>query len=187
VKLPSWLRKSTHDIVTGRWQIRKHQFLQLWYKKGSEMGEIELVTANPVSASQGRRSWLMMMYGVTALGVFSLMASGRKEYNVPQIDLVAAKELIEHGATVIDVRGTESFNEAHIPMAVLVPLEVLKESIPLWLTALKAIPIVVYCGDGSTHGPAATQLLVDAGFAHPVNLTAGMNGWKAAGYKVQTA
>ena len=156
-------------------------------KKGNIMGDFELATPNPANASISRRNWMMLMYGATALGFYKLMFSGPKEYNVPQIDLASAKELIDKGATVIDVRGSEAFNDAHIPLAVLVPLSVLRESVPLWLTAMKAQPVVVYCGDGSTHGPEATQLLVDAGFAQPVNLTAGMSGWKAAGYKVATA
>jgi rhodanese-related sulfurtransferase len=156
-------------------------------KKGSQMNEFDDVTVKPEGATLARRNLLVLMSGAAALGFFNIIGNGRKEYNVPQIDLNAAKELIEQGATVIDVRGSEVFNEAHLPTAVLVPLEVLRESIPLWLAALKAQPVVVYCGDGSTHGPEATQLLVNAGFAHPVNLTAGMSGWKAAGFKVATA
>jgi rhodanese-related sulfurtransferase len=151
------------------------------------MNEFDEATFDPGNGSLVRRDWLVLISGAAALGLFNIIGSGRKEYNVPQIDLSAAKELIEQGATVIDVRGSEVFNAAHLPTAVLVPLEVLRESIPLWLTALKALPVLVYCGDGSTHGPEATQLLVNAGFAHPVNLTAGMSGWKAAGFKVATA
>jgi rhodanese-related sulfurtransferase len=151
------------------------------------MNEINEVSASSGSASMARRNWLVVISGAAALGFYNIIGSGRKEYNVPQVDLAAAKELIAQGATVIDVRGSEVFNKAHIPMAVLVPLSVIRESVPVWLTAIKAQPVVVYCGDGSTHGPEATQLLVDAGFAHPVNLTAGMSGWKAAGYDVASA
>jgi rhodanese-related sulfurtransferase len=151
------------------------------------MNEYDKASASEVGASVARRGLLALISGASVLGLFSLIGSGRKEYNVPQIDLAAAQELIEQGATVIDVRGSEVFNKAHIPMAVLVPLSVLRESVPAWLAAIKAQPVVVYCGDGSTHGPEATQLLVNAGFAHPVNLTAGISGWKAAGYNIASA
>jgi rhodanese-related sulfurtransferase len=151
------------------------------------MNEFDEAAFDPGNGSLVRRDWLVLMSSAAALGFFNIIGNGRKEYNVPQIDLSSAKELINQGATVIDVRGSEVFNAAHLPTAVLVPLEVLRESIPLWLTALEALPVLVYCGDGSTHGPEATQLLVNAGFAHPVNLTAGMSGWKAAGFKVATA
>jgi rhodanese-related sulfurtransferase len=156
-------------------------------EKGNEMDQFDEATVKPTNTDIGRRGLFVLICSASMLGGLSLLARGPKQYDVPQIALTAAKELIDQGATVIDVRGSSSYNEAHLPTAALLPLEVMRESIPLWLTALKANPVVVYCGDGSTRGPEATQLLVNAGFAKPVNLTEGMRGWKNAGYKVETA
>ena len=101
--------------------------------------------------------------------------------DVPQLSLDSAKEWIAAGAIVLDVRGDEQCKFRHIPVAVLLPVEALRLSIPAWLTAAKEKQIVVYCGDGVAHGPEATRLLVQAGFGKAANLTVGVEGWEKAG------
>lgn len=101
--------------------------------------------------------------------------------DIPQLDLQNAKEWIAAGAIVLDVRGDEQFKFRHIPVAVLIPVDVLQAAIPAWLLAAKEKQIVVYCGDGVAHGPQATRILVQAGFQHAANLTVGVEGWDKAG------
>jgi rhodanese-related sulfurtransferase len=44
--------------------------------------------------------------------------------------------------------------------------------------------ILIYCGDGVTHGPEGTEILNEAGYPNAVNLKPGIEGWARAGYAV---
>jgi phage shock protein E len=63
--------------------------------------------------------------------------------------------------TIIDVRETWEFEEAHFPGAVNIPLS----NIPLKLAELREMqsPLVLYCRSGNRSGMAATMLRT-AGF-----------------------
>jgi len=98
----------------------------------------------------------------------------------PGVSIQEAIALIDAGALVIDVRDSP---KTHIPGALLIPLEVLNAHLSK-LEAAKAQSIVVYCGNGSTRGPEAAQILTQAGFAHVVNLQPGIEGWRAANLPV---
>jgi rhodanese-related sulfurtransferase len=106
-------------------------------------------------------------------------------YDVPEVDNVQAKALVDAGALVVDVRGAEQFAYRHIPGAVLIPLEVLRTAIPASIAAAKQKSVVVYCGDGISHGPEATHLLQQAGFKKAVNLKSGIEGWSNAGLPIR--
>lgn len=107
-------------------------------------------------------------------------------YNIHQVSVPQARALMDAGALVIDVRGQEAYGHRHLPGAVSLPLEQLQQGIPISIESAKAKSIVVYCGDGATHGPEATQLLNRAGYAGAVNLQSGLEGWVAAGMPIQT-
>lgn len=139
------------------------------------------------SYGQSRRGFTTALLGGLSL-MWLVTGKSRTEtpaFDVPQLNLQKAKELIDAGAVVLDVRGDSQFEHRHIPVAVLVPLEVLRTSIPTWLSELKAKQIVVYSGDGVRHGPEATHILQQAGFAGAANLTVGIEGWDSAGLPVQ--
>ena len=91
--------------------------------------------------------------------------------------------MLEAGAISIDVRDKAVAATAHLPGALLIPLEVLQADLPR-LEAYKAYPIVVYCGDGTSRGPDAAALLEREGFSKVVNLQHGIEGWRSAGLKV---
>lgn len=83
------------------------------------------------------------------------------------------------GATVLDVRNPDEYEEKHVPGAVLIPLGELGgrvEEIPL------GDPLYVICAAGG-RSLAATKALVDAGFS-AVSVAGGTNGWAAAGHPV---
>ena len=131
-----------------------------------------------------RRGFLATLAG--ASGLFWLVAGRDRaaEYKVPHVSIDEAKALLEAGALAVDVRDQEKFAHRHLPDAVLVPLTALRVAVPLTLAAAKTRAIVVYCNKGLAHGPEATQLLFDAGFAQAVNLTSGIEGWAEAGMPV---
>ncbi|MDQ2734223.1 MAG: rhodanese-like domain-containing protein, partial [Pseudomonadota bacterium] len=105
---------------------------------------------------------------------------------VPEVTIQQAKALIEAGAMVLDVRAAKHYAARHLPSALLFPLEVLEAGIPASLAASMAKTIVVYCSDGVRVGPAATQVLLNSGFAHAHNMTSGIEGWASSGMPVVT-
>ncbi|HJS39638.1 MAG TPA: rhodanese-like domain-containing protein [Burkholderiales bacterium] len=124
--------------------------------------------------------WLLPLV-VAALFLLSRPAP----IDVPQITALQAKQLIDAGALVLDVRSAEAYGKQHLPEAISVPLDSLSREIPPALAQNSGRPIVVYCNDGARTGPKGTKLLRDAGFARAFNLDAGIEGWSQAGYPVR--
>jgi rhodanese-related sulfurtransferase len=120
-------------------------------------------------------AWLLLF----AAAVFGSMP-GNGHSDVRQVDVHEAKALIDAGALVIDVRERAVAGHAHLPGALLIPLEVLAANLAR-IEAAQASAIVVYCGDGSTRGPEAAHLLTQAGLIQTVNLRPGVAGWRRAG------
>lgn len=132
--------------------------------------------------SVNRRDLLTL--SVAGIGIVWFAATNKKpavHYTVPEVDLASAKALIDAGATVIDVRTASQFKVRHLPNAALISLEVLRVGIPASLLAAKESRIVIYCGDGTSTGPEATHILVQAGFTNVANMKSGIEGWSSAG------
>jgi rhodanese-related sulfurtransferase len=105
-------------------------------------------------------------------------------FDVRNVSIEEARAMIDGGAVVVDVRGKEAFAARHIPGAINVPLDALRNAIPLVLAQSIAAPVVVYCGDGERIGPEGTSLLNKGGYAKAVNLKSGIQGWADAGLTV---
>jgi rhodanese-related sulfurtransferase len=99
---------------------------------------------------------------------------------VHDVSAPEARAMLDAGAIAIDVRDKATAASAHLPGALLIPLQVLSANLGR-LEAYKVRRIVVYCGDGSTSGPEAAALLSRAGFANVVNLRDGFEGWRSVG------
>ena len=99
---------------------------------------------------------------------------------VHDVSALEARAMLDAGAIAIDVRDEATAARAHLPGALLIPLQVLSANLGR-LEAYKPRRIVVYCGDGSTSGPEAAALLSRAGFANVVNLRDGFESWRSAG------
>lgn len=140
-------------------------------------------------ASQQNNARQFLLIGAALLVLFYLTRFGSTEttFNVRQVDSVQAKSLMDDGAVVVDVRGTEAYEGRHIPGALSIPLETLRRAIPAALADAKTKNVVVYCGDGVTIGPEGTDILNKAGFVNAVNLKPGISGWEEAGYPVKKA
>jgi rhodanese-related sulfurtransferase len=97
-----------------------------------------------------------------------------------------AKQMIEAGARVIDVRQMDEWNRGHIAEATLVPIEgiysfgkALKE---LKLSADEAVIFVCASGQRSA---SASEIALVAGLNNVYNLANGMNGWMMRHYPVE--
>ena len=101
----------------------------------------------------------------------------KPNYNIKEVSAIEARELIDAGAVVIDVRERP---DLRLPGALLLPQAALEVGVAK-VNLAKTAPIVVYCGDGSSIGPKATATLNRAGYTNAVNLKSGFQGWQAAG------
>lgn len=108
----------------------------------------------------------------------------RHSASINEVSVDEAKALIRAGALVIDVRDRASSVSAHLPGALLIPLEVLSVHFKT-IEVYRDKPVVVYCGSGVARGPQATKLLNQAGFSRAVNLKSGIEGWREAGLPIQ--
>jgi rhodanese-related sulfurtransferase len=95
---------------------------------------------------------------------------------VPSVSAGEARQLVDDGAVMVDVRSTAEWNAGHYPLAVHLAADQLTQKqkrIP------KNKPLVVVCRSGS-RSRGATKRLIDAGF-DAVNLSGGMHAWHRAG------
>lgn len=138
----------------------------------------------PMAVRKDHQLW-MTLVALLVIAFFVLRAGVSETFNVTSIPAVRAKQLIDQGAVVVDVRGPKTYGESHIPGAISVPLSALETAIPRSLADAKTKAVVVYCGDGVTIGPKGTYLLNQAGYQQAVNLEGGFKSWKSAGYEVR--
>jgi rhodanese-related sulfurtransferase len=103
----------------------------------------------------------------------------------PDISIKDLKKAISNkSVTVIDVNGTESWEEGHIPGAI--DFEAHSENFAKVLPAQKDALIVAYCG-----GPKclayreAARAAAKLGYKNVKHLSAGISGWKEAGEKTE--
>lgn len=122
----------------------------------------------------------LLFASAIAFGVYN---SQHSSLPVREVTAQEAQALVAIGAVVIDVRDKALSDRAHLPGALLIPMDVLQARIGK-LEAAKTADIVVYCGDGSSVGPRATHMLNRAGYTKAVNLKSGFHGWAAAGLPI---
>lgn len=89
------------------------------------------------------------------------------------IDSNKAMELIDAGATVIDVRSSEEYNQQHIKDAVNIPVDTITEET---IAYDKDTTILVYCASGVRSAEAA-KTLIDLGYTNVYNLDGGLINW----------
>lgn len=95
--------------------------------------------------------------GVLALGLAACGAA-KQEGGVTKIDAAKAKEMMDAGGvTIVDVRTAEEYEEAHVPDAVLVPLDTIGSEAPAALPDKEAT-LLVYCRSGRRSAQASAKL-----------------------------
>src|SRR5262245_44005733 len=109
------------------------------------------------------------------------------EKETPEISIGDLKKAIDDKAvTVIDVNGTDSYNQGHIPTAI--NFEANADNLEKMLPKEKDALVVAYCG-GPQCGAykAAAKKAVALGYTNVKHLKAGISGWKEAGEKTEKA
>jgi len=120
---------------------------------------------------------------IIAMLVYSYLGdrlSGFKSVNVGE-----ATRLFNDGAFMLDVRASSEYKEGFIGDAKNISVSDLSSKMN-FLPKDKEKPIVVYCLSGARSANAASKL-VKAGYTQVVNLSGGINAWKAAGLPVVKA
>ena len=109
------------------------------------------------------------------MSVFAKLFGG----GVPAVDAATARQLVDDGAAMVDVRTTQEWNAGHAPFATHVQLTDLARR-------MNRIPrnrtVVVVCRSGNRSRRACKQLAA-SGY-DVVNLRGGMSAWARIGQPV---
>ncbi len=116
------------------------------------------------------------------LGVLFASDNGNEE--VAGISPEDAAEGVAEGRfdVILDVRQPAEYKEMHIPGAVLIPLDRLKDEAQTRLNSPDK-PVLTYCAVGGRSLQAA-RVLMDMGYTHVFNLEGGIIAWKEKGLPV---
>lgn len=102
---------------------------------------------------------------------------------IPQIGPEEARERLENGAILVDVREQNEWDEARIPGAVLRPMSQIND----WWQDLPADrEIILQCRTGGRSAQVTAALMSQAGMDNVVNLAGGIVGWAEAGFDIET-
>jgi len=114
-----------------------------------------------------------------ALLVSPLLAfAGEKFPDISHEEL--KKAIAEKQVTLIDVNGTDSYKEGHIPGAI--DFESQKESLVSKLPADKNALVVAYCGNEQCSAyQAGAKKAKELGYTNVKHYAKGIQGWKLAG------
>lgn len=93
---------------------------------------------------------------LVAVALFVVMSGGSTKVGGEEIgvDGPRARELVEGGATLVDVRTPGEFKSGHIDGAVNIPLQEIKRR----HSEIPAGPVVLYCRSGNRSAQAARAL-----------------------------
>lgn len=124
---------------------------------------------------------LLTLLAVTGLAVSSFAG----EY--PDVSISEVKALAESKkAVIIDVNGTESYNKGHVPGAL--DFAAIKDKLADTLPKDKGALIVAYCGNPKCKAyQNAAKAAEKLGYTNIKHMSAGIQGWKDAGEKMEKA
>ncbi len=97
---------------------------------------------------------------------------------VQEVGLDEARDLIAGGISVLDVREPVEVEQGMLEGAIHIPLAQVADRIEAALP-LKSAPVLVYCA-GGVRSYAAAETMRTLGYADPISLAPGFNGWKQA-------
>jgi rhodanese-related sulfurtransferase len=119
-----------------------------------------------------------------AASLFAVTAFAGEFPDISVADL--EKAIADKKVTVIDVNGSSSYKEGHVPTAI--DFAAAKKDLAKSLPADKDALIVAYCGGPSCSAyQAAATAAEKLGYKNIKHLSAGISGWKSAGKKTEAA
>jgi rhodanese-related sulfurtransferase len=103
----------------------------------------------------------------------------------PDVSVAQVKKLAESKkAVIIDVNGSESYAQGHVPGAL--DFAAIKDNFAGALPKDKNTPIVAYCGGPKCKAyQAAATAAEKLGYKNIKHMSAGISGWKEAGQKME--
>jgi rhodanese-related sulfurtransferase len=107
---------------------------------------------------------------------------------IPKLHHEELWQKFQHGEAfiLVDVLSHEHFQQMHLPGAVNVPLNRMRELAPVLFTPQDQI--IVYCANPAcTASPTAVRTLRQIGFPNVWDFEDGLQGWEAAGHPVVRA
>jgi rhodanese-related sulfurtransferase len=99
---------------------------------------------------------------------------------MPETNPQDAKQLIDSGAQLVDVRSDEEYAAGHIPGARLIPVETVHSA---GSGLERERPVVVYCRSGDRSGVAADAFAASGWDAHSIE--GGLLAWRDAGLPLE--
>ena len=99
---------------------------------------------------------------------------------MPEVSAAEAKQIIESGAQIVDVRTDVEYDAGHIPGARHVPVaDVQRESAGL----AQDQPVLLYCRSGNRSAPVADAFAASGWDAHSIE--GGLIAWDEAGLELE--
>jgi phage shock protein E len=104
---------------------------------------------------------IAILFGVGLLAFFALQ-------RLSFVSAAVARHQLANGAIVIDVRSREEFQNSHVPNAINIPLEELRESLPRRVNDRNQV-LLLHCLSGG-RSAMARHKLKDLGYKNVFNL-----------------
>ena len=125
------------------------------------------------------------MKKLTALCAAALVTLAVYAAHYPEIQISELKSAIaSKNVTILDVNGTDSYKQGHIPGAI--DFTANKQKLASVLPKDKNALVVAYCGGPKCSAyEAAAKAAKELGYKNVKHLTAGISGWHAAGEKME--
>lgn len=123
------------------------------------------------------------MKKILALAVTTLLAINSWAADWADVSIKELKQAMqEKKVTLIDVNGTDSYKEGHIPGAI--NFDANQEKLAQVLPKDKDALIVAYCGGPQCKAyQSAAKAAQKLGYKNVKHLSAGISGWKSSGEK----
>jgi phage shock protein E len=138
------------------------------------------------NVKRSRGSWLAgSLLVVMSVAIAATADDSKKSAEPANISPGELAKLIqlEKAPLILDVRSKKEYTEAHIPGAVNIPHDQLRDRMSE-IDAAKTAEIVVHCKSGYRAG-TAEKLLIEAGYSNLRDLDGHMNAWQSGGYPVE--
>ena len=104
---------------------------------------------------------------------------GAAKAEITEVDTSGAAERIAAGATVLDVREPDEYDQGAIPGALHLPRGNLEFQVEGRIPD-KSAPVIIYCA-GGVRSAFAAQTMEELGYADVASMIGGFNRWKDEG------